>query len=161
MSTISGRKKSIISASGVSIDQPVANNTLLNKAASESLYQQCSRLRSRLWTIPQFPEYFRLSSSAGNARLSTDPVTQLWDCLALGVPLCYLYNLLPSPPSVPIAVETDPAQIDVNNDKEKKRAIILFAMQVRVIDPTLDVFKVTDLVNDRSSTDGFVKVRGL
>jgi cell division control protein 24 len=158
MSTMSGRKKSIISASGVSIDQPVANNTLLNKAASESLYQQCSRLRTRLWMIPHYADYFRLSSSPANARQSIDPVTQLWDCLALGAPLCYLYNLLPPALYDPIEVETNPALLDINDEKEKKKAIYRFAIQVHKLDSSLEPFKVTDLINDRSSTDGFVKV---
>ena len=104
--------------------------------------------------VQGFPPYFALSSSdASSARRSTDPVTQLWDCFALGVPLCYLLNLLP-PPIQAVAVDTD--TFDATNDKIRKRAIAQFAMGVRQIDgcPT---FTVTDLW-DRSSTDGFVKV---
>jgi cell division control protein 24 len=159
MSTIASRKKSIISTSGVSIEQPVANKNLLNAAASESLYQQCSRLRSKMLQIPSFSKYFALASN-DNPRSSTDPVTQLWDCLALGVPLCALYNLRP-PPSVPIPVEkidTDPDNFDPNNDKVRKRAIALFSMYTKSAFPDKETFIVTDLTGTRETSDGFTKV---
>lgn len=106
--------------------------------------------------VQEFPPYFALSASpdAPSSRRSTDPVTQLWDCFALGVPLCFLLNLLPPPIQ---NVDVDTANFDPTNDKVRKRAIAQFAMGVRQIEgcPT---FTVTDLW-DRSSTDGFVKVR--
>ena len=139
------------------MDLPVANNTLLNKSASQStsLYQQCSSLRARLLRISDFPPYFALASPPGSSRQSTDPVTQLWDCFALGVPLCYLFNLLP-PPITPININTAPDQFDVSNERDKKRAIALFSMQIRQLEDC-EQFTVTDLYN-RDSTDGFVKV---
>jgi len=157
MSTPSARKKSIVSSVGPSMDLPVANNTLLNKSASQStsLYQQCSSLRARLLRIRDFPPYFALASPPGSSRQSTDPVTQLWDCFALGVPLCYLFNLLP-PPITPININTAPDQFDASNEKDKKRAIALFSMQIRQLEDC-EQFTVTDLYN-RDSTDGFVKV---
>ncbi|EPQ57442.1 hypothetical protein GLOTRDRAFT_104964 [Gloeophyllum trabeum ATCC 11539] len=156
MSTVAGRKKSIVSNAGFQIETPVAHNTLLNKAASSStsLYQQCSALRARLMRLPAFPDYFALSSPPDSSRQSTDPVTQLWDCFALGFPLCYIFNLLP-PPISPIAVDTDPSSVDVNNERTKKRAIALFAMQIRQV-PECEQFTVTDLW-ERHSNDGFVK----
>ncbi|THH13217.1 hypothetical protein EW146_g6975 [Bondarzewia mesenterica] len=146
-------KKSIVSSQ---IDIPIANNTLLNKAASQStsLYQQCSSLRARLLRIVGFSEFFAISSPPDSSRQSTDPVTQLWDCFALGTPLCYLFNLLP-PPVTPIAIETSPSSVDVDNGRNKKRAIALFAMQVKQVAHS-EPFTVTDLW-DRNSTDGFVK----
>lgn len=160
MSTPSSRKKSIVSSVGPPTDLPVANNTLLNKSASQStsLYQQCSSLRARLLRIKDFPPYFALASPPGSSRQSTDPVTQLWDCFALGVPLCYLFNLLPAP-ITPINVNTVPDQFDVSNEKDKKRAIALFSMQIKQLEDC-EQFTVTDLYN-RDSTDGFVKVRFL
>ena len=157
MSTPSTRKKSIVSSVGPSIDPPVANNTLLNKSASQStsLYQQCSSLRARLLRIKDFPPYFALASPPGSSRQSTDPVTQLWDCFALGVPLCYLFNLLP-PPIIRININTVPDQFDASNERDKKRAIALFSMQIRQLEDC-EQFTVTDLYN-RDSTDGFVKV---
>ncbi|TFY76008.1 hypothetical protein EWM64_g8002 [Hericium alpestre] len=150
-------KKSIISSAAVSIDIPIANNTLLNKAASQStsLYQQCSSLRTTLLRIYGFSDFFALSAPPDSLRQSTDPVTQLWDCFALGTPLCYLYNLLP-PPATPIAVNTDPATVDIHNERTKKRAIALFAMQIKQLSQA-EQFTVTDLW-DRNSTDGLVKV---
>lgn len=156
MSTVAGRKKSIIGAGGVQIEQPVANNSLLNKTANVSLYQKCSALRTELLKIKHFVAYFALASHASSSRESTDPVTQLWDCLALGVPLCHLYNLLP-PPNQPIAIETDPELLDVHEIKLKKRAIALFSMQIQQIAPQCQQFTVMDLLGDRSTTDGFVK----
>ena len=157
MSTPASRKKSIVSSVGPSIDLPVANNTLLNKSASQStsLYQQCSSLRARLMRIKDFSPYFALASPPDSSRQSTDPVTQLWDCFALGIPLCYLFNLLP-PPITPINVNTAPDQFDTSNEKDKKRAIALFSMQIRQLEDC-EQFTVTDLYN-RDSTDGFVKV---
>lgn len=149
--TVASRKKSIVSTG------PMIDNTLLNKAASQStsLYQQCSSLRARLLRIRDFPRYFALSAPPDSSRRSTDPVTQLWDCFSLGVSLCYLFNLLP-PPIQPINIDTDPDSVDVNNERAKKRAIALFAMQIRQL-AKCEQFTVTDLW-ERHSTDGFVKV---
>ena len=159
MATVAGRKKSIVSNPGLVIETPVANNNILNKAASAStsLYQQCSSLRARLMRIPNFSHFFILSSPNGDLRQSTDPVTQLWDCFTLGIPLCFLFNLLP-PPTRPIGeISTDPVTFDVSNEKEKKRAIAKFAMRLSEID-NCERFTVSDLW-DRHSTDGLVKVR--
>lgn len=148
MSTAAGRKKSIISG---------ADNTVLNKAASQStsLYQQCSALRTRLMRVQDFSDFFSLSSQpeGSSSRRSTDPVTQLWDLFSLGVPLCYLFNLLPG--VQPLDVET--ANFDPTNDKTRKRGIAMFAMGLRQLEGC-GTFTVTDLW-DRASTDGFVKVR--
>src|SRR5260370_15881873 len=107
MASVAGRKKSIVSTSGLQIDT-TANNTLLNKAASQStsLYQQCSALRSRLLRVHGFAHFFALSSPTGSFRSSAEVVNTVWDCFALGTPLCYLFNLLP-PPINPIEIETD------------------------------------------------------
>ncbi|CCM00418.1 uncharacterized protein FIBRA_02448 [Fibroporia radiculosa] len=155
MSTAAGRKKSMISATTPTIESPIANNTLLNKAASQStsLYQQCSALRTRLMHVQDFPDWFTLSSPPDSSRRSTDPVTQLWDCFALGVPLCYLYNLLPAP-FTPINIDTNPRAFDGSNEKTMKRSIALFSMQIKQIEGC-EQFTVTELW-DRNSTDGFV-----
>ena len=63
----------------------------------------------------------------------------LWDVLALGVPLCYLYNLLPSA-SAPISVDTDVLAFDPTNERTKKHAIALFAMNVKQV-PNCEGFK--------------------
>ena len=136
---------------------------MLNKAASQStsLYQQCSSLRARLMRVHDFPQFFSLalSSEASSSRRSTDPVTQLWDCFALGVPLCYLYNLLPHPPHRPIDLDVDPESDGVRNlaDRDRKRAIALFNIAVKSLNHG-EGLQVRDIW-ERENTDGFVKVR--
>ncbi|KAI0829690.1 hypothetical protein BC628DRAFT_1314583 [Trametes gibbosa] len=157
MASVAARKKSMVGSTPPTIDSPVANNTLLNKAASQStsLYQQCSSLRTRLMHLPGFSPWFSVAAQPDSSRRSTDPVTQLWDVFALGVPLCYLFNLLPSAPS-PIQVDTAVENYDPSNERTKKHAIALFAMNVKQVSQC-EGFTVRDLW-DRNSTDGFVKV---
>jgi cell division control protein 24 len=156
MNSAAGRKKSLIATPGSSIDAPVATNTALNKAASQStsLYQQCSSLRTRLMRVQDFSDFFNMSveSEPSSSRRSTDVVSQLWDCFVLGVPLCYLFNLLPHVQPIDINI----ANFDPTNDRTRKRAIALFAMNVQQLEGC-GTFTVTDLW-DRGSTDGFVKV---
>ncbi|KAI1796472.1 hypothetical protein LXA43DRAFT_1157771 [Ganoderma leucocontextum] len=158
MATVAGRKKSMVASLPPTIDSPVANHTLLNKAASQStsLYQQCSSLRTRLMHLQHFSVWFSVAAQPDSARRSTDPVTQLWDVFALGLPLCYLFNLLPQSASAPIAVEIDVHSFDPTNERTKKHAIALFAMNVKQV-PGCEGFTVRDLW-DRNSTDGFVRV---
>lgn len=114
---------------------PLANTaSLVNKTGTQSLYQRCSQALARLLRIEPMPAFFSLSSSgrappragvddertAGprdstvRARQSTDPVRQLWDLLALGVPLCILYNAQPG---------VEPLQIDTSvGEAERKLA---------------------------------------
>lgn len=161
--TTPGRKKSIASSAavpGLSIDQPVAAATVLNKQAGTSLYQQCSILRSRLLRIHDFSPYLDLVASPDK-----DVVRTLWDCFALGTPLCFLFNLLDLPVSDRIQVDTDPADIDTDNLREKKRAAAFFIMGIQRLkkngqwDDSVDLFNVTELLaNEDMNTNGFVKV---
>ncbi|KAG2079086.1 hypothetical protein BDR04DRAFT_1124128 [Suillus decipiens] len=157
MANVATRKKSIAANPGLVIETPVANNNILNKAASQStsLYQQCSALRTRLMRIPGFSNFFILSSQSGSLRQSTDPVTQLWDCFSLGISLCFLYELLPGRTNPP-TVKTDPSVFDVSNERAKKHAIAVFVMNIKNLD-NCEQFTVTDLW-ERHSTDGLVKV---
>ncbi|KAK7045559.1 Guanine nucleotide exchange factor for Cdc42p [Paramarasmius palmivorus] len=161
MASVAGRKKSIVSGSGLHIDTPVANNTLLNQAAITSLYQECSRLKSRLMRLRGFNDYFSLVASS-EPRQSTDPVTQLWDLFSYGIPLCYIFDLLPEGQGFNKInnSEFDPEAYEANPDRVKKRAIALFSMQIKniaAIIPEVEQFTITDLWN-RESTDGLVKV---
>ncbi|KAF7782160.1 hypothetical protein Agabi119p4_1536 [Agaricus bisporus var. burnettii] len=165
MASVAGRKKSVVSSAGLHIDTPVANNTLLNKAANQStsLYQQCSSLRARLLRIHGFAHYFSLAATP-NSRQSTDPVTQLWDLFSIGISLCYIFDQLPPEAGFPKInhSEYNPDTYDINPDREKKHAIALFAIQVRSPQvthaiPECEPFTVTDIWN-RESTDGLVKV---
>ncbi|KAJ2930290.1 hypothetical protein H1R20_g6811, partial [Candolleomyces eurysporus] len=162
MASVAGRKKSIVSTAGLSIE---SGNTLLNKAASQStsLYQQCSSLRSRLMRIHGFPHYFQLATSS-DSRQSTDPVTQIWDVLSLGISLCYLFDQLPSDGRFAKIEYShfNQERFEANPDKEKKHGIAKFAIQVKSDNvaqniPGCEPFTVTDLW-DRKSTDGLVKV---
>lgn len=165
MASAAGRKKSIVSSAGLQIDTPVANNNILNKAASQStsLYQQCSALKARLMRIRGFPVYFSLAASP-DSRQSTDPVTQLWDLFSFGVPLCYIFDQLPEGQFNKINEnEFNQEAYEANPERAKKHAIALFAMQIRNVKiagtiPDLELFTITDLTN-RDSTDGLVKVR--
>ncbi|KAJ4497205.1 hypothetical protein C8R41DRAFT_760425 [Lentinula lateritia] len=162
MASVAGRKKSIVSSAGLPIDLPVANNTLLNQAAITSLYQECSRLRSRLMRIRGFDYYFKLASSS-DSRQSTDPVTQLWDLFSLGIPLCYLFDLLPEDEGFKKLNNSEfNEKFEQNPDRAKKHSILMFAMQltseaVTQHIPDCEPFTVTELWL-RSSNDGLVKV---
>jgi cell division control protein 24 len=112
--------------------------------------------------IRGFDYYFSLIST--DARRSTDPVSHLWDLFSLGVPLCFLFDLLPSEHGYPKINNSqfNEEEFEQNPDKPKKRAIAHFAMQVRTdrvsqTIPGCEPFTVTDLW-DRNSTDGLVKV---
>ena len=168
MTSVAGRKKSIISTVGLHIDTNASSNTLLNKAASQStsLYQQCSSLKSRLMRIRGFPPYFSLASPE-DSRQSTDPVTSLWDLFSLGTPLCYIFDQLPADAGFDKInnSEFNESKYAANPDRAKKHAIALFAMKIRKEEvmqaiPGCEPFTVTDLW-DRNSTDGFVKVSSL
>jgi cell division control protein 24 len=165
MATVAGRKKSIISTTGLQIDTN-ANNTLLNKAASQStsLYQQCSALRSRLMRIRGIAQYFENTDS----RQSTDPVNQLWDLFSSGISLCYIFDQLPEQYIGGQRLNNssfNQEKYEANPDKEKKHAIALFAMRIRSEKvmkaiPGLEEFTISDLWN-RNSTNGLVKVSNI
>ncbi|ELU42991.1 RhoGEF domain-containing protein [Rhizoctonia solani AG-1 IA] len=114
---------------------PLANTvSLVNKTGTQSLYQRCSYALGRLLRIEGIASFFTLSNSGRapprlglpqddeaqkgprdstvRARQSTDPVRQLWDLLALGVPLCILYNALPG---------VDPLQIDCSIEETERK----------------------------------------
>ena len=173
------RKKSINSSSGMlaesataalHIDTPVAMNTMLNKQAATSLYQECLTLRNKLLRIHDFAPYLSLIDH--HAELAhLDVVHRLWHCLALGTPLCFLYNLLDLPLADRLAVNTDPEDIDIYEQdpdaalKSKKKAAAFFIMGISKLknagqwQDDIELFTVTELTNlDNKDTNGFVKV---
>ncbi|KAG8968999.1 hypothetical protein FRB90_010772, partial [Tulasnella sp. 427] len=170
MATVPSRKKSLIGANGqipsIDIPPPSNMNQLLNKSASSStsLYQQCSQLRQKLVRIDGFPPFLSISSpaSATNNRQSqsTDPVRQLWDCFALGTPLCFLFNLLPDRPH--IDVNTNPEELDLEDTKARKHATAKFIIGVTAMKRDGlwpgDIFTIMELHSDSRDTNGFVKV---
>ncbi|KAJ7827589.1 Dbl homology domain-containing protein, partial [Mycena leptocephala] len=133
---------------------------------SMSFLQQCSALRDRLMQIRGFPHYFSLANPDNPAvdDQSMDPITQLWDLFSLGIPLYYIFDLLPEEDGFTKINHSqfNQEQYTANPDRAKKRAIALFAMQLRTKKfeqkiPACETFTVTDLWG-RNSTDGFLKV---
>jgi cell division control protein 24 len=175
------RKKSVTSSSGIipssvngvdaplHIDTPVAMNTMLNKQATTSLYQQCVVLRNRLLHVHDFAPYLDLIERQEQLA-NLDVVHRLWHTLALGVPLCFLFNLLDLPITDRIQVSTDPEEIDLSESdpealKAKKRAAALFIIGIQKLKKAnlwsndVELFTVTELTGlDNKDTNGFVKV---
>ncbi|KAJ7183253.1 Dbl homology domain-containing protein [Mycena filopes] len=130
-----------------------------------SLSRHCCKLLARLRQIRGFPTY--LSELAPDSRLDHDSddgaVTHLWDILALGFPLCFLFDLLPEDDGFSkINYSLDQERYDSNPDRAKKLAIALFIIQIRtekVVEhfAGCEAFTIADIW-DRSSTDGFAQV---
>jgi cell division control protein 24 len=141
---------------------PAPSTAAQERRISLSLFQQCLLVRSRLSRDPTFARYLEkvVLSPLHNPR---DPVNHLWDFFCLGISLCHLYNCVPGTPHLPMTVSTDVSMLDATPDSEgaKKHAIMTFAMHVRSLDPEWDHLMVTDIVNDRVSLDGFMKVSHL
>jgi cell division control protein 24 len=156
---------------GLHIDTtPVAIPSALNKQAATSLYQQCLALRNKLLRVHDFAPYLSLIDRHEELA-DLDVVHRLWHTLALGTPLCFLYNLLDLPVADRLAVSTDPDDIDIYEDdpdaalRAKKKAAAFFIMGVQKLknaglwDPEVELFTVTELTNlDKKDTNGFVKV---
>ncbi|KAL0060536.1 Guanine nucleotide exchange factor for Cdc42p [Marasmius tenuissimus] len=151
-------RRKITIVPGARIDIPVVNNDLLNQTA---LYQECYHLRARLIRLRGFNHYFSLAT-AFTGDQSTDPVTQLWDLFSYGVPLCYIFDLLPEEMGFRKINNSALEQqvYEANPDRPRKRAIALFVMKLKKVAdriPGVEQFMVTELW-DRYSKDGLVKV---
>ncbi|KAH6888856.1 Dbl homology domain-containing protein [Coprinopsis sp. MPI-PUGE-AT-0042] len=126
-----------------------------------SLYHACSSLRAQLFRIRGFQTYVETLKAENGGIQSSDPVTHLWDLFSLGISLCYIFDLLPgSFPKINNS-QFNPHSYNANPEREKKRGIVLFAMQIGSKDvmeriPGLQPFTITDLL-DRQSTHGLVK----
>ena len=172
MTSVAGRKKSIVGSNGIpAIDIPQQNNTLLNKSASQStsLYQQCSQLRARLMCIRGFQPFLDLAIPQSDFRKSTDLVHNLWGHLELGIPLVFLFNLLPPPATHIENINTDPSCMDIESmsrmdpvarKKSKQRPIAQVVMAISRLqkeghwDRNLN-FTIGELQDN--NTNGFVK----
>lgn len=118
------------------------------------LFQQCLLLRARLARIPELLPWFSIASQRSSRRTS-DPVNQLWDLFAFGVPLCLIFNLL-APPKDAIEIDLDPGNFDVDDIKTHELAISLFVTKLRAAGKTVE-FTEIDLRNRH--IDGLFKVR--
>lgn len=131
--------------------------TTSSRQPAYSFYQECYHLRAKLLQVSGFAQFLPSQPTASDAMQQvSNPVVQLWDCFSLGVSLCYLCNLLPSS-NRPLHVSEDP----ILDEKSKKRAIAAFVMCAGRIDPRWERLTVSDLWNDRSSLDGFMKVSAM
>lgn len=170
-------------------------NTLLKKQGSQAvpLYQQCTAITSRLSRVYDFEPYLVLGRKASAARAadaqqqsaavsvnsdastpppsavtsrrSVDPVQGLWDCLALGAPLCFLFNLLDIPTELRInSINLDPAEININDIKSAKQCVAKFVIGLTKLRESPEwsglpqLFTIGDLINEPRNTNGFVKV---
>ena len=145
---------------GFQIDPPLPSSTLLNQAATTSLYQDSSRLKIKLLSIRGFQYYVDIVAAHEWKALSqpVDPVTQLWDLFSYGVPLCYIFNQLQGYEKS-IYSEFHPRKF---NERERKHAIALFVMQLYsnatvCTIPYCEPFTVVELW-ERSSSNGIVRV---
>ncbi|CAE6398073.1 unnamed protein product [Rhizoctonia solani] len=165
---------------------PLTNTlSLVNKTGTQSLYQRCSYALGRLLRIDGIPAFFSLSNSGRapprsglpqedegdrkgprdstmRARQSTDPVRQLWDLLALGVPLCILYNAQPRVEPLQIDCSVTGMERKLPNNKHAKHATAFFIMGLKQLAESgelraqPEMFTVSELFGN--NTNGFVKV---
>ncbi|CAE6448187.1 unnamed protein product [Rhizoctonia solani] len=166
---------------------PLTNTmSLVNKTGTQSLYQRCSYALGRLLRIDGIPAFFSLSNSGRapprsgaqekedegekkgprdstmRARQSTDPVRQLWDLLALGVPLCILYNAQPKVEPLQIDCSIATTERKLPNNKHAKHATAFFIMGMKQLAESgelrsqPEMFTVSELFGN--NTNGFVKV---
>ncbi|CAE6495383.1 unnamed protein product [Rhizoctonia solani] len=159
--------------------------SLVNKTGTQSLYQRCSYALGRLLRIEGIPAFFSLSNSGRapprsgvpqedegekkgprdstmRARQSTDPVRQLWDLLALGVPLCILYNAQPGVDPLQIDCTIEGTEKKLPHNKHAKHATAFFIMGLKQLAESgelraqPEMFTVSELFGN--NTNGFVKV---
>ncbi|KAF7318746.1 Rho guanine nucleotide exchange factor scd1 [Mycena chlorophos] len=131
------------SQNGTSVDDP-------------ALRAKCTRLRAVLPKIRGFNRYLALVSNA-------NPTIELWDLFSLGVPLCYLFDLVAEGRGLTKIdqSEYDAEMLAESPERAKKHAIALFAMQIRSDAVARDIpgcepFTVNELW-DRDSTQGLNK----
>jgi len=158
------RKKSTVTSgatTNATTNAMTAPNQLNKQASSTTgIYQQSVLLRSRLARIPDFAPFLAFSQSG--PRASLDVVSQLWQTLAFGVPLCTLFNLLGDSKIVDIG---DPNIEDLQNlsMNDRKRAVAKFIMAIGALredgrpDNAFPTLSVTEVVN-LHDTNGFVKL---
>ncbi|KAF8606218.1 hypothetical protein BDV93DRAFT_521061 [Ceratobasidium sp. AG-I] len=140
---------------------------------TQSLYQRCSYALTRLLRIDGMAAFFSLSNSGKpaprrprentmQAWQSMDPVHQLWDLLALGVPLCILYNAQPGVEPLQLSTSCEEAERQLTNNKYAKQAAALFNMSVNGLIKSGDwkdlseIFTISELFGN--NINGFVKV---
>jgi cell division control protein 24 len=134
--------------------------------------QLCLTLRGRLSRIIGFNSHFALPLLAArtpNTDLNDLIVTETRELFSLGIPLCYIFDLLPADEGFGRInmSQFSAEEYAANPDKEKRRAINLFithvsSEKVRRNIPGCVPFSITDVwdtdIWDASSIDGLIKV---
>jgi cell division control protein 24 len=147
--------------SGVQV-YPPPGQAAANRRLNLSLFQYCSLVRSRLERDHVFSRFLNQVASEPNFD-SSDPVSHLWDCFCVGLPLCYLYNrVIGTLPRRHAPLDVDREQTITQSlleaERAKTEAVAMFCMGVTELNPEWSL-GVSDIVNDRVSLDGFMKVK--
>ncbi|KAJ3808624.1 hypothetical protein F5876DRAFT_78549 [Lentinula aff. lateritia] len=111
------------------------------------IYSKCSNLQTRLLTLPGFATHSEALLD------SSDPVACIRKLLCSGLPLCYLFNLLPSRIYPRIELDISPSGDD---DYTKRLAIAQFALRSNQAFQC-DHFTISDILSSTELTGGFNK----
>ncbi|TIA93649.1 hypothetical protein E3P99_00091 [Wallemia hederae] len=154
MSTVAttARKKSINQQDSNQIEQPVVSKSQINRSPlqTQSVYQRCLLLRSRLLRVEGFSTFL-------DSVQSTNCVNLLWECFKLGNSLCHLFNQLGLEQQLEVA-----DNYDINKQSICKKGVARFIISCKLLGETTtgwtsdDLFTVTDLY--KQDTSGFIRV---
>ncbi|KAF9459943.1 hypothetical protein BDZ94DRAFT_1311912 [Collybia nuda] len=157
----SSRDQHTISISSGKISASIPRLSTVVPNAEAMLTFLCSKLLLRLTHICGFDFYFSLLPSfEGNE--SSDPISQVRNLFSLGIPLCYIFDLLPAEEGfAKINMSRfNTEEFAANPTREKNRAISFFitrlsSEQVRWTIPDCVHFSITDI---SGPPDNLIKV---
>ncbi|KAJ3893308.1 hypothetical protein GG344DRAFT_75079 [Lentinula edodes] len=132
---------------GPGLDSKTASTKPNNSYKNFRIYTKCLNLQTRLLTLPGFATHSEALFD------SSDPVACIRKLLCSGLPLCYLFNLLPSRIHPHIELNITPSQDD---DYTKRLAIAQFALRANQAFQC-DHFTISDVLSSTESTAGFEK----
>lgn len=158
MSATTGRKKSInqqnqqTGQENGQIEQPTISKSQINRSPlqTQSVYQRCLLLRSRLLRVEGFNGFL-------DSVHSTNCVNLLWECFKLGNSLCHLFNQLGLEQQLEVS-----DNYDINKQSICKKGVARFIISCKLLGDTStgwtsdDLFTVTDLY--KQDTSGFIRV---
>jgi hypothetical protein len=156
MQTSHERALSLITPkSGVQV-YPTRTNTR-TLSATASFFHRCETLHNILLRISSFRPY--IEAAVHPDFPPNDHVNLLWTCFAQGLSLIHLHDLIPGIDPLGRGFNESALEKWLEDSKLQQHAVAMFSMALPQLEPKLSSFKVTDLWNDRSSLDGFMKVR--
>ncbi|KAJ3865863.1 hypothetical protein EV359DRAFT_80058 [Lentinula novae-zelandiae] len=129
------------------LDSKTASAKPNNSYKNFRIYSKCLNLQTRLLTLPGFATHSEALFD------SSDPVACIRKLLCSGLPLCHLFNLLPSRIHPRIELNITPSQDD---DYTKRLAIAQFALCANQAFQC-DHFTISDVLSSTESTGGFDK----